>query len=251
MVDGCVDRFDPARVRAVLFDLDGTLLDVDMSRFIPVYLERLAGHFSDLVAPERFARTMRRLISALLEADDGRLNALVVAEVLERRLGIDPLVGAVRFRNFYVQSLAGLQSLVTPLPQAQELLLTCLERGMQVVIATNPVFPREVVAARLEWAGIGALPYALVTSLENSHYCKPHPGYFRQVLAEIGLSAAEVVMVGNDTEHDLAARKVGIPTFLVDPWLIERNGPHYSCDWRGDHTQLGIFLETLGTPGKN
>lgn len=241
--------FDPSGVRAVLFDLDGTLLNVDMARFIPEYLARMAEHFADVVSPERFARTMRATISALIAADDGHLNAEMVTEVLEQRLGVAPADGALRLRKFFSDGLNELQPLVEPLPQARELLMSCVERGLQVVIATNPVFPRDVVAARLEWGGIGDLPYALVTTLENSNYCKPHPKYFTQVLAELGLSAVEAVMVGNDTEHDLAARKVGIPAFLVDPWMIERNGDEYSYDWRGDHQALERFLLTLGSPG--
>ena len=192
---------------------------------------------------------MRATISALIAADDGRLNAEAVTEVLERQLGISPAEGAMRFRSFYLNGLSDLQQLVEPLPQAPELLTTCIDRGLRIVIATNPVFPREVVEARLNWGGIDNVDYALVTTLENSHYCKPHSKYFTQVLATLGLTADQAVMVGNDTEHDLAARKVGIPTFLVDPWMIERNGDNYSYDWRGDHRDLKKFLLTIGNMG--
>jgi phosphoglycolate phosphatase-like HAD superfamily hydrolase len=40
-----------AKVRGVLFDLDGTLLQVEMREFIPAYIEGLAKHFPDAPDP--------------------------------------------------------------------------------------------------------------------------------------------------------------------------------------------------------
>jgi hypothetical protein len=54
-------------------------------------------------------------------------------------------------------------------------------------------------------------------------------------------------MVGNDTEHDLGARSAGIPTFLVDTWLLDRANGHYVTDFRGGHLDLFRFLGQLGT----
>ncbi len=50
-------------------------------------------------------------------------------------------------------------------------------------------------------------------------------------------------MVGNDTEHDLAAREVGIATFLVDTWLVDRLDGRFETDFRGGHADLLRFLE--------
>jgi hypothetical protein len=53
-------------------------------------------------------------------------------------------------------------------------------------------------------------------------------------------------MVGNDTEHDLSATRVGIKTFLVDTWLIDR-GTDFAPDYRGGHLDLYRFLGHLRT----
>ena len=41
------------RFKAILFDLDGTLIDVDLKKFIPSYLKLLAGSISHLVPPDK------------------------------------------------------------------------------------------------------------------------------------------------------------------------------------------------------
>ncbi len=53
-------------------------------------------------------------------------------------------------------------------------------------------------------------------------------------------------MVGNDTEHDLAARNVGIATFLVDTWLADRLYGDFETDYRGGHPELLQFLGRVG-----
>jgi FMN phosphatase YigB (HAD superfamily) len=114
------------------------------------------------------------------------------------------------------------------------------------VIATNPVFPRKLVEARLQWGEIADFPYDLVTSFENSRFCKPHPGYFLQVLEHLALAPEEVVMIGNDTEHDLGARAAGIASFLVDTWLVDRLAGAFQADFRGNHLDLFRFIGRLG-----
>jgi len=51
-------------------------------------------------------------------------------------------------------------------------------------------------------------------------------------------------MVGNDTEHDLSASHLGMTTFLVDTWLIDRR-PEFVPDFRGSHLDLFRFLGRL------
>ncbi|MCG7852694.1 MAG: hypothetical protein MIO92_09240, partial [Methanosarcinaceae archaeon] len=48
-------------IRAVLFDLDDTLLENDMDRFVKAYFDLLTPHLAHMVPPEIF-------VSALLHA---------------------------------------------------------------------------------------------------------------------------------------------------------------------------------------
>ncbi len=231
-------------LRAVLFDLDGTLLQVEMGRFIPTYVNGLAAHFADFADRRRFADTLVAATFALIrDTSDSQTNEELFLAALERHLGIGPALFRQRLQAYAGDGLQSLGALIEPLPLARDILASCFARGWTVIIATNPVFPRTVVEARLRWGGLADFAYPLVTSYENTRFCKPQPGYFRDILAQFDLAPEECLMVGNDTEHDLAAAGVGIPTFLVDTWLIDRLEGDFHCDFRGGHQDLLHFLQ--------
>jgi len=236
------------KIKGVLFDLDGTLLQVEMKDFIPAYIDGLAQHFTDVAHRYTFASTVRDAITVLLMNEDPSVtNEEQFAAVLHYRFGIDAETVSDRLADFYEDGLADLAPLVHPLPLARQILERCFERGFKVAIATNPVFPRKMVEARLAWGGIGDFPFDHITSFENSRYCKPHTGYFRDVLSELGLAPAQCLMVGNDTGHDLAARAAGIPTYLVDTWLVDRTGGDFVADFRGGLPELFQLLGSIAT----
>lgn len=235
------------RIKAVFFDLDGTLVQVSMRDFIPSYVRSLSSHFADLADRRIFRDTFLAATHALLASDDGdTTNEELFLASVERHLGIGAALFKERLGLFCEDGLADLAPLVRALPLARTILARCFDRGLTVVIATNPVFPRPVVEARLLWGKIHDYPYHLVTTYENTRYCKPHPNYFRDLLDHLGLGPDQCLMVGNDTEHDLAARQVGIPTFLVDTWLVDRHGAPFETDFRGGHMDLCRLAGRLG-----
>lgn len=239
----------PTALKAVFFDLDGTLLDVEMNRFIAAYVEGLARHFSDLALRYTFSSALREAMMALLAGESGfETNQELFSAVLKERLGIDDALFQARLQAYCDTDLAELESHIRPLPLARQILEQCRERHLTVVLATNPVFPRPIIDARLAWGNLGEFPFDLVTSIENTRYCKPDPRYFKDILDRFGFAPEEAIMVGNDTEHDLAARSAGIPTFLVETWMIDR-GDTFQPDYRGDHRQLLHFLSEKSPSG--
>ena len=60
-----------ATVKGVLFDLDGTLLQVEMREFVQAYIDGLAKHFPDVPDPAAFGRAIKASIRALLASDEG------------------------------------------------------------------------------------------------------------------------------------------------------------------------------------
>ncbi|MDY0189252.1 MAG: HAD family hydrolase [Desulfuromonas sp.] len=234
---------------SVLFDLDGTLLDVDMHRFVPMYLNCLAQSIAVDIDSERFVRVMIECTMERLRSDDGsQTNEEFFLAVAQRDLQISAEQFLQGLQTFYREHMDKLQPLITSSPMARQLICMCKRLGLEVIIATNPVFPRPLVDARLKWGGIGDCDYLLVTSSENSRYCKPNPNYFSAILTEIGREAHTCLMVGNDTEQDLSAAEVGITTFLVDTWMIDRGSP-FVPDHRGSHIDLYNFIDQLTAGG--
>jgi len=232
-----------AGISCVMFDLDGTLIDVDMNRFIPVYLQRLTNRLGDLADPRALMTVIREAVYIMLNGSDG---SQTMEQLLLNSLSGEFGIGADEYRQrlelFIEHDLPGLSPLVKGHPLARALIETCLANGWQPVLATNPIFPMAVVEARMQWGEISDLPFRHVTAYETSRHCKPQAGYFLQLLDQLGTVAESCLMVGNDTEHDLAAAAVGIQTCLLTPWLIDRTKGCYRTNWQGSHEELlGVF----------
>jgi HAD superfamily hydrolase (TIGR01549 family) len=109
------------------------------------------------------------------------------------------------FETFYREEFPVMADVAQRRETAVSLVQFVQQQGVQVVIATNPMFPRAAVVERLRWAGLPAAEFAfdLITTYENMHTTKPHLAYYQEILREIGAAASEVLMVGDDWENDI------------------------------------------------
>lgn len=238
------DSLDLDRVRAVFFDLDGTLIDVDMHLFVPVYLNRLTERMKALAEPAAATRAMHRAVAAMFaNRDAGKTLEAVLFEVLRDDLAVTPEQYRECLEQFLRSDLEGLRPLVTGHTLSCRLIDAALARGWQVVLATNPIFPRSVVEARVRWGGLDGDKFRHVTTYETEHFCKPNPDFFRENLDLLQVEAGRCLMVGNDTLHDMSASQVGMQTCLLTPWCIRRAKERFRPDWQGGHEELLALLE--------
>ncbi|MDK2848287.1 MAG: hypothetical protein PWP34_1640 [Desulfuromonadales bacterium] len=238
--------FSIENIRGILFDLDGTLLDIEMEDYINGYVEGLAGCFEDLIDRMVFAEVVISSAYALLSSRDGeQTNEQYFLSMVASQLGIGKHQLRQRLQRFYKNGLSALSHLVKPFPQSRAILRSCFAKHLKVALATNPVFPRPVIEARLRSAGLDDFPYHLISSYENSRHCKPNPQFFHDILARLNLEPQQVLMVGNDTRYDLPARHAGIATFLVDTCLIDHDKIIRKATYRGNHDDLLKFVRRL------
>lgn len=231
-------------IHAVLFDLDGTLLHVDTREFIEAYTRLLAKWFADRVEPGRFVRQLTEATRAMMNnRDPSRTNREVFAQAFYGPLGLTEASAADHLAEFYAREYPTLQALTHSDPTARHAVLAALDRGLQAVLATNPIFPETAIRQRMAWAGVADLPFARVTHYENSHFCKPHLEYFLEVCTTIDRRPTECLMVGNDTDEDVAVRSVGIRSYLVTDHLINPRRQPLRADYVGTLAEAVSFLE--------
>lgn len=241
----CADESARRKVDAVLLDLDGTLLDLDMDLFWRRYFDRLGQAFKDLADPARFVSAVRGSTHVMLRnVDPARTNKEVFWEDFAPKVGIDPAVLAPRIDEFYDREFPKLKDYSEPVPLARDVVEAALALGVPVVIATNPVFPHRAVEHRLEWAGIADLPYAMVTSYEFMHACKPSPEYYLEIAELLDVRSERCLMVGNDEEDDLAAEEMGMRCFLVQDRALGRTSRYRAAD-SGSMADLLEYLRSL------
>lgn len=205
----------------LLLDLDGTLLDVDMGLFMEAYFPLAAARLGGRGRIRRTAGAMAAAARAMFaNRDPGRTLDRIFFETLGRELGRTPEDLRRSFEEFHAEEFQRMRRLTRPVPGARALLERAREAGLTVALATNPVFLLGAIRERVRWAGLEGFPFALVTGAELMHRTKPRVEYYGEILATLGRSPGECLMVGDDPVMDMSAKKAGIPT-----WLAVRKTP--------------------------
>ena len=233
-------------LKAILFDMDGTLLPMDAEAFTKAYMGSLAKKFAPHgYAPEEMIDAVWRGVAAMVKNDGTSINEEVFWATASARLGARVNADREKFDDFYRHDFDALKAACGFDPAAGAAVKALKARGYTLVLATNPVFPMTAQQKRLSWSGADEGDFALITSYENSHYCKPNPQYYAEILGKIGHAPDECLMVGNDAREDLAAEQAGIRTFLTTRCLINREKKDISQCPQGDFAALLEYVNTL------
>ncbi|TFG08683.1 MAG: HAD family hydrolase [Promethearchaeota archaeon] len=209
-------------IKALLFDLDGTLIEMEMDKFIPQYLNLLASKVAHLVRKSKFISKLMIASQAVDNNDGSKTNEQVFEETFF------PLIGYSReeinpyINKFYEEDFPTLRQYSRKKPAARKIMETAFDKGYDVVIATTPLLPETAIRQRLEWAGIADFPFTLITTLENARANKPNLLYYELILDQIGQPPEKSLMIG-DEDKDMVAALMGIKTFLIESPRTELN----------------------------
>ena len=238
------DCYAPSQlINVCCFDLDGTLLPMDIDKFVKGYEERLSDFFREIIPAEKLLPSFWEASMVMIQNNDPtRTNMEVFMEHFLNRTQLEEKIVASMLDRFYQEEFPKLETKVRPTPVARQVVKAALERGYQVVIATNPVLPRIAVTERLRWAGIVDLSLTHITVNEESHFCKPNPNYYQEIVDYLEVDPKSCVMIGNDIQEDLVAQEIGMRTYLVTDCLIDRGKPSYKPDEQGTLSELLLAI---------
>ena len=178
-------------IRAVLFDLDGTILDRLSS--LRVYLFKVVDRLPDVFDPIPFVEYMDRLI----ELDEhGHGDKHEVFPRLEREFGMAPGTWQ-RLLDDYE---AHFPHVCVPFPKAHQTLARLREDGLKLGLVTNgPITSQQ---PKIDGLGIaGYFETVLISGAEG--VSKPDAEIFRRASSRLGVKAEETVMVGDNPVADI------------------------------------------------
>lgn len=201
------------KLEAVLFDLDGTLMDTDDQAVEKLAYQLHRLHWSH---PNRAAR---RLIMAS-ETPGNTLMTVIDA------LGLDaPLMGFTnrlrRWRGLRTQGdfriIAG----------AHEMLTTLKERYRLAIVTTRGLSEAQAFVDQYDLQGI----FELLVTRESTWRLKPHPAPIQHAALLLGVPVERCVMVGDTTVDVKSARRAGAWAVAVkcgfgEQEELERAGAH-------------------------
>ena len=210
------------KLKAVLFDLDGTLLPMaDQDAFIQYYFSKLAAHLVPHgYDPKALIGGIWQGVSCIMKNDGGRTNEDAFWGGFSSVFGEKGREDEPYFAEFYEQHFDEARGKCGYNAAAASAVRAIREMGLRVSLATNPVFPEIATRKRIGWAGLAPSDFEFYTTYENSSFCKPNLAYYREVLDRMGVSPEEALMVGNDVDDDMVATKLGMRVFLLTDCLI-------------------------------
>lgn len=207
---------------AILFDLDGTLLPMDNDLFIKTYLGLLAKKMAPLgYDKELLIASLWKGTGAMFKNDGKQTNAEVFWQIFAHVFGERIYEDIPQFDTFYENEFHKAAEITFPTELAQKAVDIAREKAKRVILATSPVFPAVAVRSRLSWAKVSPESFDLITTYENSTFCKPNPAYYTEIAEKMGIDPSRCLMVGNNAEEDIrAAQSIGMDTFLLTDFLI-------------------------------
>ncbi len=193
----------PLPYRAVVFDLDGTL--IDSAPDLHAALNKILG--------ERGRRELE-LLEATLMIGDGARNLVLRAFTAtgEPPVDDDELTALTeRFLEIYEY---GATAFTVPYPGVEETLQVMLDRGAALGVCTNK--PHRATVKILEELGMDRYFAKVVGGDSIPGVRKPDPRTLHETISGLGGEAADAVMVGDNANDVGAARNAGVPVILIE-----------------------------------
>ena len=235
------------KIQMILFDLDGTLLPMDMDVFTGSYFKLLAAKakLHGYADSKALIDAVWAGIAAMVKNDGSRTNEEAFWACFAKIFGEDKLKDRPMFDEFYAVEFQQAQAFCGFSPKAKETVELAKALGFRVALATNPLFPDIATVSRARWAGLDVRDFELYTTYENSVHCKPNPDYYRDVLAKLNLPAEACLMVGNDAHEDMIAETLGMRVFLLTDCMINKKNSDIEVWPHGDFDALMAHIRDL------
>lgn len=228
--------------RQLLLDLDGTLLGSKPHLHL-AFIYRTILYFGKRgIGPVKALRALHGLRMGIENHEPGKLNSSRAAFRFGKVLGLEEVAAKKMAVEMTNEIFPHLKACFFPIAGAADFMHWARTR-YELVLATNAVWPREIVLLRLKWAGLDPKMFRFIANNDEMHHCKPSVHYYEELLEKLNITPKEALMIGDSVHKDLPAKNVGIPVFL-----LSNEGcavPTEESVWKGNFAALKKLLQEV------
>jgi N-acetyl-D-muramate 6-phosphate phosphatase len=211
---------NPKKIRAVMLDLDGTLLDTAPD-FVAVVNKLLLENERDELPHDIIRACVSNGSKALITL------AFAIEESHEKFVSL-----RARLLELYTHHIA---VFTKPFPGIQELLNKLAERDIPWGIATNK--PAAYTVPLMEQLAMQPAP-AIVICPDHVQDSKPHPESLFLAARELNCSAEEIIYIGDHKRDIECGKRAGSITIAAAYGYIgDDNIDNWQADYRVEHAQ--------------
>ena len=233
-------------MKAILFDLDGTLLPLDEKLFVDIYFTELSKVFSDYnIDSKKLVETIWTATGDMIKNDGKKTNEEVFWDRFESVIDADVSNVKGLLADFYAnQFFNKVKRSSTENSLAKVAVELAKKNRRKVILATNPVFPEDALV-RLKWTGLDVDDFDYVTHYSNSSFSKPNPKYYLDLCEKFDVEPKDCLMIGNDEREDIfASSTIVMNCYLVTDNLNSAPDCEINCE-KGSFEDLIEKLKTL------
>lgn len=202
----------------LLMDLDGTIVGVREFTVRVEFIFRSVWAFRRYGGLAKGLELLKLTRQALEDPEEENWRAHLNAERAIQKIEHLLQVPKNEAERIYKEDLGAVFPKLShhfyPVPGASDFIHWAKEK-YPVTLATNPVWPIDIVKIRVRWAGVDPDCFESITHSESMHSCKPFTSYYQEILDQRGLKAEDCLMIGNDIRKDLPASYIGIPVYIL------------------------------------
>lgn len=234
-------------VKNLLVDLDGTLLG---NKNITLSYDFVKQALSKLKVYGGIANGAKLLYSIgkeLNKTSKDLTNDLRIVQLASQQLNLSLEDARKVVREGVSTIFPTLERHFFPIQGAKEF-LDWAKDHYPLTLATNPVWPPEIIELRVKWAGLDPSIFSEITHVRKMHSYKPSPQYYEEILAQQGLKAEDCLLIGDNMKMDLPATRVGIRVFIVGQFKTVspiRTTKSRAQAWKGNYKALRQLLTEL------
>lgn len=230
-------------MKAILFDMDRTLLPMNEELFIKTYFGGLARKLCPLgIEKDPLIAAIWKATGAMIQNDGSHRNYDIFWKVFADETGQDATAYIAASDDFYQKEFYDVKVVTSENSLALEAVMAARKAADKVVLASQPIFPMAAQLARASFVGLKEEDFDLITAYETESYAKPNPKYYEAICERLGVEPKDCLMIGNDEKEDMyAASQAGLNCYLVTDHINARE----DYPWSGPKGTFAEMIEML------